>query len=145
MALMVSAALIPPSPRNAGETEVGLAKETFHSGSAQAPVKPRVDKLSFLGRSLLWDDLLFKVKLRRNKIISRKNSSMALLFWVLSVYSFCLSPSQPLRTHPDNTLYTSLGGTQISASLQSVLGNDLGISHLHTSMNVEHLILDRRQ
>lgn len=70
---------------------------------------------------------------------------MALLFWVLSVYSFCLSPSQPLRTHPDNTLYTSLGGTQISASLQSVLGNDLGISHLHTSMNVEHLILDRRQ
>lgn len=69
---MVSAVLIPPSPRNAGGMEMGLAKEPFHSGSAQAPVKPRVDKLSFLGRSLLWDALLFKVKLRRKKIISRK-------------------------------------------------------------------------
>lgn len=33
----------------------------------------------------------------------------------------------------------------IPASLQPVLGNDLGISHLHTSVKAGHLILDMRQ
>lgn len=42
-------------------------------------------------------------------------------------------------------LYTYLGGTQIPASLQPVLGGDSGISHSHASMNVGHLILDVRQ
>ena len=39
-----------------------------------------------------------------------KNSAMASLFWVLSVCSFCLSSSLPLRTRPHNTPFYRLGG-----------------------------------
>lgn len=51
---------------------VGWPRALFHSSSIQALVMPTVDKLAFLGRSLLWDAPLFKAKLGRGKIISRE-------------------------------------------------------------------------
>lgn len=65
---------------------MGLAEEPLPSGSSQAPVKPRVDELSFLGRSLLWDAPLFIAKLRRGKVMSRKKNNGLSVLGALSLF-----------------------------------------------------------
>lgn len=131
---------LPPS--NTGKTEMGLAGKPFH-GSTQAPVSPRVDKLSFTGRSL-WD-ALFETKLRRGRAISSGKSCGVLLVLGTTACAFCLSLSLPLRTHLDSAPLHLLGVHRSLLSLQLVLGTDPGISHLYTAVNVMSWILDTGQ